>query len=57
MFLKSIDLSGTLKTIYVLLRVFDHAVEGVQPQNIVQFITDNATNCRATGKKMAENYR
>ncbi|XP_031489093.2 uncharacterized protein LOC116256753 [Nymphaea colorata] len=44
MFLKSVDLSDTPMTTDVLFELFDKAIQEVGPQNVVQFITDNAVN-------------
>ncbi|CAN6445103.1 unnamed protein product [Victoria cruziana] len=56
-FLKSLDLSDTPKTADVLLNVFDEVVQEVGPQNIVQFITDNAANYKAAGEMLALRYK
>ncbi|CAN6465165.1 unnamed protein product [Victoria cruziana] len=56
-FLKSLDLSDTPKTADVLLNVFDKIVQEVRPQNIMQFITDNAANYKAVGEMLALRYK
>ncbi|XP_049934414.1 uncharacterized protein LOC126410179 [Nymphaea colorata] len=56
MFLKSLDLSDVPKTAEILFNVFDNVIQEVGPTNIVQFITDNAANYRATGDLLFQKY-
>ncbi|XP_049936860.1 uncharacterized protein LOC116266454 [Nymphaea colorata] len=56
MFLKSVDLSDTPKTADVLFGIFDKVIEEVGPENVVQFITDNAANYKAAGEMLAARY-
>ncbi|XP_049935253.1 uncharacterized protein LOC126410323 [Nymphaea colorata] len=57
MFLKSVVFSDTPKTADVLFEVFDKVIQEVGPQNVVQFITDNAANYKAIGEMLAARYR
>ncbi|KAF3780839.1 hypothetical protein EJ110_NYTH38317 [Nymphaea thermarum] len=57
MFLKSVDLSDTLMTVDVLFEVFDKIIQEVGPQNVVQFIIDNATNYKVAGEMLAARYK
>ncbi|XP_049931177.1 uncharacterized protein LOC126409228 [Nymphaea colorata] len=56
MFLKSLDLSDVPKTAEILFNVFDNVVQEVGLANVVQFITDNATNYRAAGDLFFQKY-
>ncbi|KAF3774025.1 hypothetical protein EJ110_NYTH51916 [Nymphaea thermarum] len=56
MFLKSVDLSDTPKTVDVLFGIFDKVIEEVGHENVVQFITDNAANYKAACEMLATRY-
>ena len=56
MFLKSVDASDQVKDAQLLFRLLDEVVEEVGVQNVVQVITDNASNYVAAGKLLEEKH-
>ncbi|KAH6823140.1 hypothetical protein C2S53_011313 [Perilla frutescens var. hirtella] len=49
-FLKSVDVSNITKDAYALVKMFNNIVEKVGESNIVQVVTDNASNYVKAGK-------
>jgi len=54
MFLKSIDASDQVKDAQLLFRLLNEVVMEVGVENVVQVITDNASNYVAAGKMLEE---
>ena len=48
-FLRSIDASKFMKTVETLFKCLDDVVEEIGEQNVIQVVTDNASNYVATG--------
>ncbi|XP_026450828.1 uncharacterized protein LOC113350947 [Papaver somniferum] len=56
MFLKSVDIEhNRLKTEY-LITLFNPVIDEVGPRNIVQLVTDQGSQFRAAGKRLASEY-
>lgn len=55
-FLNSVDSSGQVKDAHFIAEVISAAIEKVGPQQIVQVITDSASNCKASWDIIKENY-
>lgn len=53
-FLKSIDASGSIKNGSLMLKYLDDVVSEVGEENVVQIITDNATNYKNAGTRPME---
>ena len=56
MFLKSVDASDRVKDAHMLLQLLDEVVEEVGVENVVQIITDNASNYVLAGKLLEEKH-
>jgi hypothetical protein len=56
MFLKSVDASDQVKDAQLLFHLLDEVVEEVGVENVVQVITDNASNYVATGRMLEEKH-
>lgn len=52
MFIKSMDVSEIVKDADLLFKVLDDMVEEVGEENVVQVVTDNASNYVKAGKNM-----
>ncbi|KAL9680292.1 hypothetical protein QQ045_018170 [Rhodiola kirilowii] len=50
MFMKAVDCSGEFKGGDFLARLFREVIDEVGDENVVQVITDNASNCKAAGE-------
>ena len=50
MFIRSVDASAHIKDATLLCELLDGFIQEIGPQNVVQVITDNATNYMATGR-------
>ena len=57
MFLKSVDASDKVKDGQLLFQLLDEVVEEVGVANVVQVITDNASNYVLAGKMLEEKHR
>ncbi|XP_061358953.1 uncharacterized protein LOC133303104 [Gastrolobium bilobum] len=55
-FLKSVDASHASKTAYLLYQLFKDIVLFVGPENVVQFVTNNATNNVAAGRLLEAEF-
>ena len=55
-FLKSIDASDQSKTADMLAREISHVIDYVGPENVVQVVTNNASNYVAAGRELCEKY-
>ncbi|KAM5551456.1 hypothetical protein ABKV19_026341 [Rosa sericea] len=55
-FLKSVDASDTIKNGELMLNYLDSVVEEVGEENVVQIVTDNASNYKWAGKELMK-YR
>ena len=53
-FLKSIDASHISKTADRIFKMIDDVVEEVGEENVIQVVTDNATNYKAAGEMLME---
>jgi hypothetical protein len=53
-FLKSIDASGSIKNGSLMLKYLDDVVNEVEEENVVQIITDNASNYKNAGTRLME---
>ena len=56
MFLKSVDASDQVKNAQLLFRLLDEIVMEVEAENVVQVITDNASNYVAAGNMLEEKH-
>lgn len=56
MFLKSVDASDRVKDAHMLLQLLDEVVEEVGVENVVQIITENASNYVLAGKLLEEKH-
>ena len=56
MFLESVDASDQVKDAQLLFHLLDEVVEEVRVQNVVQVITDNASNYVAAGRLLEEKH-
>jgi hypothetical protein len=56
MFLKSVDASDEVKDAQLLFRLLDEVVVEVGVENVVQVITNNASNYVAAGKMLEEKH-
>jgi hypothetical protein len=56
MFLQAIDASGEEKTKEYIAKKLIQVVEEVGPKNMVQIITDNATNCKGASLIVQQKY-
>jgi hypothetical protein len=56
MFLKSVDASDQVKDAQLLFHLLDEVVVEVGVQNVVQVITDNASNYVAAGRMLEEKH-
>ena len=56
MFLRSMDASDQVKNAQRLFRLLDEVIEEVGAQNVVQIITDNASNYVAAGRMLEEKH-
>lgn len=57
MFLKSVDASDKVKDGHLLFQLLDEVVEEVGVANVVQIITDNASNYVLAGKLLEEKHK
>ena len=57
MFLKSVDASDRVKYAHFLFQLLDEVVEEVGVINVVQIITDNASNYVLAGKMLEEKHK
>ena len=48
MFLKAVDCEGQVKDAQFIANILIQCIQDIGPQNVVQVITDNANNCKAT---------
>ena len=56
MFLKVVDCEGQVKDSEFISRILIDAIESVDPDNVVQVVTDNAKVCRAAGIIIESRY-
>eukprot|EP01018_Ginkgo_biloba_P032108 Gb_01103 [translate_table: standard] len=56
MFLNAVDCNGELKDATFIANILIDAIENVGPSNVVQFITNNAGVCKATGLLVEARY-
>lgn len=49
-FLYAEDYSGVVKTGEAIAQFLLKAIEDIGPANVLQVVTDNASNCKAAGK-------
>eukprot|EP00253_Pinus_taeda_P027736 PITA_27736 len=57
MFLRSVDASNKVKDAALLFELLDDIIQEVGEQNVVQVITDNASNYVLAGKMLESKYR
>ena len=57
MFLHAEDFSGTEKTGLAIANFLLKAIEDIGPENVLQVITDNATNCKLAGKEAVKVHK
>ncbi|CAO1947482.1 unnamed protein product, partial [Urochloa humidicola] len=55
-FLKSVDATESSKTADFLFKLFKDVVNFVGPEHVVHFVTDNASNMVATGRKLENEF-
>jgi len=56
-FLKSVDATDSSKTGYFLFKLFRDVVNHVGPENVVHFVTDNASNMVAAGRRIEDELK
>ena len=56
-FLKAVDAMNEVKTSEYIFSILDEAIQEVGEKNVVQVVTDNASNCVGAGKLIMEKYR
>ena len=56
-FMKSIDVSNTIKNGELILKYLDEVVEEIEKENVVQVITDNASNYVNAEMRLMEKKR
>ena len=56
-FMKSIDVSDTIKNEELMFKYLDEVVEEIGEENVVQDITDNASNYVNVGTRLMEKRR
>ena len=57
MFLYAEDFSGIEKTGQAIANFLLQAIEDIGPQNVLQVVTDNAANCKLTGKEVEKVHK
>eukprot|EP00253_Pinus_taeda_P017432 PITA_17432 len=57
LFLKVVDASGNKKTSEYIFKILEEAILEVGEENVVQIITDSASNCVGAGKMVMDKYR
>eukprot|EP00253_Pinus_taeda_P004216 PITA_04216 len=57
LFLKAVDASGNKKTSEYIFKILEEAILEVGEENVVQIITDSASNCVGAGKMVMDKYR
>ncbi|CAH1415406.1 unnamed protein product [Lactuca virosa] len=50
LFLKAVNCFGEVKDIFYIVELMKEVINEIGHQNVVQIITDNATNCKAAGE-------
>ncbi|KAK1591824.1 hypothetical protein Q3G72_014238 [Acer saccharum] len=50
MFLKAVDCSGIIKDKFFIANLLTEVINEIGHEKVVQVVTDNATNCKATGQ-------
>jgi len=55
-FIRSMDISEIIKDVNLLFKVLDDMVEEVREENVVQVVTDNASNYVKAGKKLIVHF-
>jgi len=56
-YLSSVDTSNMSKTTDKVFEMLDVIVERIEEENVVQVVTDNATNYKAVGQSLMEKKR
>uniref|UniRef100_A0A803NF28 BED-type domain-containing protein n=1 Tax=Chenopodium quinoa TaxID=63459 RepID=A0A803NF28_CHEQI len=56
MFMKAIDCSGEIKDKDFIATLLSEVIDEIGDQNVVQIITDNASNCKAAGELVEGRY-
>jgi hypothetical protein len=57
LFFKVVDASGNKKTSEYIFKILEEAILEVGEQNVVQVVTDSASNCVGAGKMIMEKYK
>jgi hypothetical protein len=57
LFLKVVDASGHKKTSEYIFKILEEAILEVGEANVIQVVTDNASNCVGAGKMMMDKYK
>ena len=50
MFIKTVDCSGEVKDKNFIAAILSEVIDEVGDHNVVQIVTDNASNCKAVGE-------
>ncbi|KAL6498583.1 hypothetical protein OROHE_026524 [Orobanche hederae] len=53
-FIKSVDVSDSIKNGELIFKYLDEVIDEVGENNVIQIITDNASNCKNAGKRIME---
>lgn len=56
MFVKSVDCSGQVKDKDFIATILSEVIDEIDSSNVVQIITDNASNCKAAGELIEGRY-
>ncbi|KAL6579324.1 hypothetical protein OROMI_009540 [Orobanche minor] len=56
-FIKSFDVSDSIKNGELIFKYLDEVIDEVGENNVIQIITDNASNCKNAGKRIMEARR
>ncbi|KAL6560117.1 hypothetical protein OROHE_006355 [Orobanche hederae] len=53
-FIKSVDVSDSIKNGELIFKYLDEVIDEVREDNVIQIITDNASNCKNAGRRIME---
>ncbi|KAL6509618.1 hypothetical protein OROGR_022928 [Orobanche gracilis] len=53
-FIKSVDVSDSIKNGELIFKYLDEVIDEVGEDNVIQIVTDNASNCKNAGRRIME---
>ncbi|XP_056167042.1 uncharacterized protein LOC115679450 isoform X2 [Syzygium oleosum] len=56
MFIKSVDCSGEIKDMHFIFNSLKEVIDEIGHENVVQVITDNASNCKGAGQLIEQEF-